>query len=179
MILPKTLIAIDFETADYKADSACAVGMVRLENNKGFFEIIDTFSSLIRPPRKEFIFTYIHGIAWEDVEFKEDFCAVWQKASSFLEGAEGFIAHNAPFDRKVLHTCCIEQRVIIPPQPFFCTLKNSRKFLKLPSHKLNKVAEYFDISLEHHEALSDAKASAQIFANLHNLGFNVWEGKCK
>ncbi len=179
MIDKKTLIALDFETADYKADSACAIGMVRLENNGSSFEIVDTFSALIRPPRKHFVFTYIHGITWEDVEFAEDFAAVWQSASSFLENAEGYIAHNAPFDRKVLHTCCIEKRLIIPPQPFYCTLKSSRKFLKLPSHKLNKVAEHFEIPLKHHDATSDARACAEIFINMHTLGFNVFDSKCK
>ena len=40
--------AIDFETADYESDSACAVAVVTVENG----EIADRFYRLIRPPRQ-------------------------------------------------------------------------------------------------------------------------------
>jgi DNA polymerase III epsilon subunit-like protein len=56
-----TFVAIDFETADYKPDSACAVGLVRVENH----QIVERAYTLIRPPRKKFVFTYYHGISWE------------------------------------------------------------------------------------------------------------------
>jgi DNA polymerase III subunit epsilon len=52
------LVAIDFETADRWADSACAIGIVSIE--KG--EITKKGYRLIRPPRRHFIFSYIHGI---------------------------------------------------------------------------------------------------------------------
>ncbi len=171
----KTFIAIDFETADYKADSACAIGMARIEN----MEIVKTFEALIRPPREHIIFTYIHGITWEDVMYEKSFAEVWEEAQDFIQGAEGFIAHNASFDRKVLTECCIQGRKVPPYLPFYCTLKASRKFLKLPSHKLNNVAEHFGIELQHHNAMSDTLACGQIFINLHNLGYNVEEGKIK
>ncbi len=171
----KTLIAIDFETADYKPDSACAIGMVRIEDMK----IVDTFSSLIRPPRSKVHFTEIHGLTWNDVKDAPTFPEVWQQAQNFLQNADAYIAHNAPFDRKVLQACCIQGRHSIPTQPFFCTLKASRKFLKLPSHKLNVIAEHFNIALTHHEAFSDARAAGLIFINLHNLGHNLLESKCK
>jgi DNA polymerase-3 subunit epsilon len=41
-------LALDFETANYYRDSACALGLVRVENN----EIVDRASFLIRPPYK-------------------------------------------------------------------------------------------------------------------------------
>ncbi len=169
------IVSIDFETADYKADSACAIGMVRYENGKA----VEYFSSLIRPPRQNFVFTYIHGIKWEDVVHEDDFAGIWERARDFLKDVDAFIAHNASFDRKVLHTCCIAHRQIIPQAPFYCTLKASRKFLKLPSHKLNAVAEHFSIPLQHHDAASDAFAAGEIFQKLQLLGHNVWECKCK
>lgn len=170
----KTFIAIDFETADYKADSACSVGMVRIEDMK----IVDTFTALIKPPRKEFIFTYIHGLTWEDVEYAEPFGAVWHSATSFLKNADAFIAHNAPFDRKVLLECSMQHRIPLTTLPFFCTLKASRKFLRLPSYKLSSVAEHYEIPLKHHDAFSDASAAGQIFIELQKAGYNVWESLC-
>ncbi len=168
-----TIISIDFETADYKPDSACAIGMVKYVDNVA----VEKFSSLIRPPRKNFVFTYIHGITWEDVMYEDDFNGVWERARDFVKNADVYIAHNAAFDRKVLHTCCIAHRLQIPGQPFYCTLKACRRFLKLPSHKLNKVAEHFNIPLQHHDAASDAFAAGEVFQRLMQLGHNVWECK--
>ncbi len=175
---PKVLIAIDFETADYKPDSACEIGMVRIQEVNGEYKIVDTFEAYIKPPREKFVFSYIHGITWEKVQFEEIFATVWQSAESFLKDVDGYIAHNASFDRKVLTECCIQHGLPIPTQKFYCTLKASRKFLKLKSHALNAVSEHFAIPLTHHQALADANASGQIFINLHNLGYNVFECKC-
>ena len=58
--------ALDFETADYGRDSACALSVVLVENER----IVDSWTSLIRPPRREFVFTYLHGISWQDVKDK-------------------------------------------------------------------------------------------------------------
>ena len=57
------LVAIDFETADYGADSACALGIAVIENTK----VTRKDYRLIRPPRRDFVFSYIHGITWTDV----------------------------------------------------------------------------------------------------------------
>jgi len=57
---------LDFETADYGRDSACALSVVLVENER----IVDSWTSLIRPPRREFVFTYLHGISWQDVKDK-------------------------------------------------------------------------------------------------------------
>lgn len=59
-----TFAAIDFETADHGRDSACAVAVVRVKNNV----IVDRVHYYIRPPRREFVFSYLHGISWNDVE---------------------------------------------------------------------------------------------------------------
>jgi DNA polymerase III subunit epsilon len=56
-------VAIDFETANYSPNSACAIGLVSVENNI----ITQQQHFLIQPPTTEFIFTYIHGISWQQV----------------------------------------------------------------------------------------------------------------
>ena len=46
-------VALDFETADYQPDSACAVGLAKVRGG----EVVDTLYSLIRPPRRRILFT--------------------------------------------------------------------------------------------------------------------------
>src|SRR5690606_37465993 len=61
--LDRPFVAIDFETADRLPDCACAVALVRVEDG----EIRERFESKIRPPRRQMLFTHIHGLRWEDV----------------------------------------------------------------------------------------------------------------
>ena len=95
-------VAIDFETANYQPDSACAVGLVKVVGG----EIVDKAVHLIRPPTKQFVFTYVHGLTWKDVAKSDDFGTLWPKLEPFLEGAQFLAAHNASFDKGVLHACC-------------------------------------------------------------------------
>ena len=60
---PPTFVAIDFETADYGRDSACALALVRVEAGV----IVQRAFHYIRPPRARMVFTYLHGISWEQV----------------------------------------------------------------------------------------------------------------
>ncbi|HCC46515.1 MAG TPA: exonuclease [Elusimicrobia bacterium] len=150
--------AIDFETADYGRDSACAVGLARVENGK----IVRTAHRLIRPPRREIIFTYIHEITWEQVEGEPLFGEVWPGLAPFFGGIEFIVAHNAPFDKGVLNACCAAAGLQPPPQPFVCTVKLSKLELGLKPATLAHVAHHLSIPLNHHNALSDAEACAKI-----------------
>jgi DNA polymerase-3 subunit epsilon len=71
-VIAMKLVAIDFETADRSADSACAIGIVSIEKGK----ITKKGYQLIRPPRRNFVFSYIHGISWTDVEAQPTFIEV-------------------------------------------------------------------------------------------------------
>ncbi len=152
-------VAIDFETANYNSDSACAVGLVRVEGGK----IVDRAVHLIRPPTRHFVFTYIHGLTWQDVAEADDFGALWPKIESFIEGAEFFAAHNASFDKRVLHACCASYGIVAPALKFHCTVQLSRRTWNIRPTKLSDVCENLGIALNHHEALSDAMACAQIY----------------
>jgi DNA polymerase-3 subunit epsilon len=153
-----SFIAIDFETADFGRDSACAVALVRVEGN----EIVAKTHALIRPPRSRFQFTYIHGITWERVKHAPTFGEIWPEMAEFLAGADYFVAHNATFDKGVLETCCANAGLAMPRLPFRCTVKLARQVWRLPSNKLNLVCEHLNIPLQHHDALSDAEACARI-----------------
>lgn len=151
-------VAIDFETANYQSNSACSVGLVKVVDG----EIVDKAVHLIRPPTREFVFTYIHGLTWKDVAKAEDFGTLWPTLERFIAGAEFFVAHNAPFDRGVLHACCATHGIAAPSPPFRCTVQIARKTWNIRPTKLSDVCGKLGIALNHHEALSDAMACAQI-----------------
>jgi len=151
-------VAIDFETADHEPDSACSVALVRCEGG----EIVAREQRLIRPPRSRFVFTYIHGIGWEDVEGEPDFGETWRGLRPLLDGAEFLAAHNASFDARVLAACCRSSGLEPPPLPFRCTVALARATWGIYPTKLPDVCRFLDIPLSHHDAASDAEACARI-----------------
>ena len=155
-------LALDFETANYYQDSACALGLVRVENDK----IVVQESFLIRPPYRYFVFTYIHGIAWEDVQDKPSFAEHWNSIKPFFEGVDFAVAHNAGFDKNVLRACCNRHGIVIPDVDFKCTMKLSRKVFNLYPTNLPAVCRNFNIELQHHDALSDTLACARIMIEI-------------
>lgn len=160
-----TFVAIDFETADYSPDSACAVGMVRVENH----QIVQRTYSLIQPPRRRFVFTYLHGITWEDVAHQPTFGQLWPTYGPMLEGIDFLAAHNASFDRSVLHRCCEAAGLRPPKPPFQCTVRLARQTWNIYPTKLNNVCDHLGITLKHHQAASDAEACALIVIAAHKF----------
>ncbi|MEG2005252.1 MAG: 3'-5' exonuclease [Bilophila sp.] len=158
-------IALDFETADYQPDSACAIGLAKIREKV----VVDTFYSLVRPPRKQIVFTWVHGITWNQVKDSPTFPELWPRLSAFMAGATHLVAHNAPFDRRVLEACCRAAELALPELPFICTLKESRRLVKLPSHKLDALCTHFGITLQHHHAGADALAAAELWIRLQEL----------
>lgn len=164
-------VVLDFETAHYPGDSACALAMVKVRNR----QIEEEFYRLIKPPRPYFSFTYLHGISWRDVANEPDFAGLWPEIENFMAGASYLAAHNAPFDRRVFHACCASYGLAVPEIPFLCTLKGARRALKLASHRLDNICRHLQIELQHHQALSDARAAAQLLLHLHENGLQDWQ----
>lgn len=153
-----TFTAIDFETADRGRDSACAVAAVLVENGR----VIERYHQLIQPPRREFFFTYIHGLTWEHVRDSPTFPEMWADFAAILDRGDFLVAHNAPFDRGVLRRCCEASDIQPPDHEFVCTVRLARRTWNLPSARLPVVCKHLGIPLDHHNALSDAEACAEI-----------------
>jgi len=151
-------VAIDFETADYGRDSACSVALVVGEKGK----IVHEYSTLIRPPRRSFQFTWLHGISWDDVVDKPTFGELWPEILPLFDGVDFIAAHNASFDRGVLHECCQQHNVTPVASHYLCTMKLARKIWDIRPTKLSDVCGQFGIPLNHHNAASDALACAKI-----------------
>lgn len=153
-----TFAAIDFETADYGRDSACAVAIVRVEG----LAIVDRAYYYIRPPRRQFVFSYLHGISWSDVVDAPTFRQLWPSLQERLAGVEFLAAHNASFDRSVLHTCCERAHLSPPLHSFQCTVQLARTVWSIYPTTLPDVCKHLRIPLRHHDADSDAEACARI-----------------
>jgi DNA polymerase-3 subunit epsilon len=153
-----TFAAIDFETANYNADSACAVGVVVISDGR----VVHRQERLIRPPSSEFIFTHIHGLTWSDVAAEPTFAEIWPELRALLKQVDFLAAHNASFDKRVLINTCASYGLVAPKNPFVCTMDLARNRWNIYPTRLPDVCRWLSISLNHHNALSDAEACANI-----------------
>lgn len=153
-------VAIDFETANSDRDSACALGIVCVSQG----EIVKQEYHLICPPRLAFnpFNVAIHGITEKDVVDKPRFHELWPSIQHYFEG-NYILSHNASFDMSVLRNCLDFYEIPYPNFDYGCTLIMARKhWPDLTCHKLDAVAASIDIEFNHHHALDDAFACAQI-----------------
>lgn len=161
----KTLefIAIDFETATPKPDSACAVGIIHVKNE----EIVEEFYSLIRPPENQYSYfnTKVHGITPQDTIDAPEFLEIFPKIHELLSG-KTIVAHNESFDRNVLFNTMFSNGLKISDYNFLqrweCTVRIYRK-KGMKRANLKSCCELHDIPLNHHNALSDARACAILY----------------
>lgn len=156
--------AIDFETANASMLSACSIGVVEFENNIPVHETI----TLIRPPKECNKFNWynirIHGITAPMVKNAPTFDQVWEEIRHSIEN-QLVVCHNAAFDTVVLCRLLEYYHIPIPDFDYICTVKLSQKLWpEMENHKLDTVCGDLNIKLNHHEALSDARACGLIFA---------------
>ena len=162
-----TFVAIDFETANYSPDSACAIGLVVVKGHR----IARREHYLIRPRDRQFVFTYLHGIAWEDVRDAPTFAELWPTLREIIADADFLAAHNASFDRRVLYSCCETHCLPQPAHSFVCTVRLARAVWRVYPTKLPDVCRHLNIPLKHHQADSDAEACGRIVIAARNAGW--------
>ncbi len=161
-------VVFDIETTGlYPAkDRITEIGAVKVENGK----ISDKFSTFVNPgmPIPEFI-TKLTGITDEMVADAPDTNAALE---SFIEFTGGLpvVAHNASFDTGFIkHHARLNNKIF--NNTILDTLQLSRYlFPELSKHKLDAVAKHLGIRLDnHHRAVNDAQATAEIFAKCLEL----------
>jgi len=157
-----TFTAIDFETAINH--HICAVGIVTVKNG----EIIDEYHTLIQPPNNEYNWhtIQVHGITPKDTINAPKFDKVYPEIKKRLLG-KTVVAHNESFDRNVLTKTMkdfnLDYAELKIPERWECTMRICRASDKYPSGKLNECCAVDNINLNHHEALSDARACAMLY----------------
>ena len=153
--------AVDFETANGSRASACAVALVRVRAGR----VVEQLDSLIRPVDGGGFNGFnirVHGIRPSDVYDAPTWAELWPQVRDFVAG-DALVAHNASFDRGVWRAASSLEGLNAPEPEFFCTLRLSRRFLDLPSHRLPLVAAALDLpAFSHHQAAADALACASI-----------------
>lgn len=154
--------AFDFETANYQATSACSVGLAVVEDNK----VVEQREFLIKPYPSYFngVNISIHGITPAKVADAPTFDQLWPDLAPYLENRL-LVAHNAAFDIGVMNSLFAHYGLTTDELWYYCSLKLARRTfsnLGLPGYGLAKLSAAFGISLNHHNAESDAVACAEI-----------------
>ena len=106
-----TFTVIDIETMTPERTSACALGLVRVENDV----IVQKFYSLIKPipDDRTVTNTHVHGITPEMVENAPTFQELWPTIEYYLSG-QVLAAHNTSFDLDVLKKVSEHYGITIP-----------------------------------------------------------------
>lgn len=158
------IVAIDFETANVRSASAISIGYAVIEENL----IVDYNNYLLKPHEtvNEFLPQNIrvHHITPDMVENAPSFEEIYyDKLKDIFQGAY-LIAHNAPFDMRVLKSLFNLYNIPITNFKYFCTVEMSNNLWpNLTNHKLPTVAEAINYNLNnHHNAKYDALACAKI-----------------
>ena len=160
--------AIDFETANEQRASACAVGVVRFRNGV----LVESFETLLRPRevRVDWRNQQVHGISEAQLHEAPNLADVWPELLPYLH-RQPVVAHNSAFDVSVLEYTCRDFGLPVPPFHALCSVKLARAcWPHFERHKLDYVAGQFSIPLSHHDALSDARACAEITVRAFQSG---------
>lgn len=146
--------AIDFETATGYRNSICQVGLVRVENGI----IIKKVNVLVRPPDNYYWsrFTDIHGITPAMTQNEATFDQIWHLVTPFITN-RNVVAHNGfGFDFPVLDKTLNYYNLRTPNYNKFCTYK-------IYKTNLANLCQEHNIPLNHHDALSDSRACAELW----------------
>ena len=156
-------VALDVETANSFRGSICSIGLVKFQNGK----VVDSFYSLINPEED---FDYrninIHGITQKDILNSPIFPEIRQRIIDFI-GTNIVVSHFAQFDIGALKDAYLKYNLDFDDVKFVCSYRLAKLALPgLINYKLKTLTKELNIKLEHHNALSDAKASGLILGYL-------------
>lgn len=158
--MAENFVAIDVETANADYASICQIGVVLVRNS----EIAAARSYLINPNDYFDPFnTGLHGINAEMVANAPLFRDTFSRVAELIEPFP--ILHHGPFDKVSVSRAAKANDIEIPNLKWLDTTKIVRRTWKEFSksgYGLKNLTNHFDIELEHHDAVSDARATAKI-----------------
>jgi len=153
----ESFVVIDVETTGFGTrDRIVEIAAVTLDPDS--LETLDEYDTLINPER-DVGPTCVHGITASMVEAAPVFREVVAEVGRQLNG-NVLIAHNLPFDARMLHNEFRRHHIPFDKGAGMCTLRVTRQ-------KLGLACEDRGISRTHdHRALSDARATAELARKL-------------
>lgn len=160
--LSQTFVVFDLETTGFsnKNDKITEIGAVKVKN----FEIVDRFNELINPEKDiSYKVQELTGITNDLIKDKPTIEEILPRFMEFV-GDSVLVAHNAEFDIGFINQECKEMNIEFKNKSVD-TLMLARILLPhLKRFKLNNLTKELGVPLHnHHRAVDDAAATAQIF----------------
>ncbi|MBL4952188.1 3'-5' exonuclease [Neobacillus sp. YIM B02564] len=159
----KTYVVWDTETTGLSnSDQIIEIAGAKVVNG----QIVDEFEALINPGFYiNMRITEITGITNDDLRGKPSEQEIIPSFLEWLNGVDFLVAHNLPFDARMLKAAC--RRVGLPlfSGDGVCTLQIAKKLLPgQKSHKLGILCDYFGIPLINaHRAINDVRGTVKVF----------------
>lgn len=165
-------IVFDTETPNCHNDCICSIALAVVENG----QIVEERYDLVDPEARFDVFNVqLHGISPDMVRLEKNFPVLWQELAPIMDSGI-LVAHNATFDLGVLSKLFRRYGISRTPDPYLCTVQLGRRCLpQAPNHKLNTLCDLLGIQLDHHNAASDARASAELLLYYMSHGLQVQE----
>ncbi|WP_310397340.1 exonuclease domain-containing protein [Hymenobacter sp.] len=136
------------------------MGVVRVHGG----HLVEAYQTLLRPRelRVDWRNYQVHGIAEADLHDAPTLADVWADLLPYLH-EQPVVAHNSAFDVSVLEHSLRDFGLPVPAFHCLCSVKLARAaWPGLERYRLNHLAAHFNLTLNHHDALSDARACAEI-----------------
>lgn len=165
-------VALDVETANADMASICQIGIARYSKGK----LIDEWSSLVNPEDYfDFINIDIHGITEEDVADSPTFPELVGTLSGYLN--DSLCVSHTHFDRVSLQRATFKYNLPMFSAAWLDSARVARRAWKefaWSGYGLESVCNKIGYTFKHHDALEDAKASAQVLlAAINTTGIDV------
>ncbi len=169
------IVVFDTETTGLSPLShVVELGAVKLKGDR----MVDTMVSLVKPPIPiPPKVVRIHGIDDATVKHAPPFKVVARRFREFVRGCI-MVAHNAPFDLKVLSINFQRRGIPLLDNPVLDTRKISRRhFPEVADHSLSYLIHVWKSPFKGcHRALADARHTAYIFMGMMNkLGLGPYD----
>lgn len=162
---PSDYTVIDIETTGLSVhnNEIIELSALKVRGDK----IIEKYSTLIKPEGKISSFiSNLTGITNEMVQNSPKITEVLPSFTDFLAD-DCIIGHNVHFDMNFIYNNLKKYFNKELPNNYTDTMKLSRKYCKLPSHRLSYLAEKFGISTQgHHRALNDCIMTFEIYKRI-------------
>lgn len=159
------IAVVDFEMPDIHGSHICAAGICTVKDGK----VDDTYYSLIDPQCKfDASITDITGLSAESVKGAPSFKTAWEDTRPLLEG-KIIVAHGAANDMRALSKTLKNNGIGWHPRVnYLCTFMMAQTLLPAKTKLgLDRLCGRYSIELSnHHNALSDAHACAELYLTL-------------
>lgn len=161
-----SFVVLDTETTGFMAgkDRVIEIGAVAMDP---YGHVEREWSTLLNPER-DLGAVHVHHIDAADVLDAPHFGDIAGDLFEFLEGRV-VVGHNVSFDARFIESEF--QRagyaVSLPSGQCLCTLRLAREHVDLPDNKLATCCRHYGVTnTEAHSALSDARATAEVFRSM-------------